>query len=357
MRFNQLLVLFTSLLLAGSCQPDRASKKVKEKAPPTYRIQLQNLNRSGEYYQIGDSIRIRIEWLKEEMSNSGFQISYDKVPVGKIDSPDGSLIYVLPPRAGQRQFKAEHESGTKYQGITVLSDITPPEWEWELINTFPHDPEAYTQGLYYDGEIIYEGTGLKKRSSLRKVELETGKLIQSTNLPPEIFGEGITLFDGKIYQLSWRAQRGFIWNADDLSLLSEFSYPGEGWGITHNDSLIFRSNGSQVIEVLDRTSLNPLYQIQVFNHRGPVIEINELEYINGLIFANIYGTNEIGIIEPESGRVVGYLELGELEKSLPRSPGQRRDVMNGIAWNAESGNIYVTGKLWPQLFELKLQAP
>lgn len=230
--------------------------------------------------------------------------------------------------------------------------MRPPEYTFKIIQEFPHDPTAFTQGLIYHDGFLYEGTGLNGRSSLRKVRLETGEVIQRANLDSQFFGEGITIFKNEIVQLTWQTQVGFIYNLSDFRFLRQFSYPGEGWGLTTHGNEIFMSDGTAEIRVLDGETLKEKRRLKVHDGSTAINELNELEFVEGEIFANIWQTDRIARISPQSGKVVGWIDLPGL-----LSPIYRREegaVLNGIAYDAAHKRLFVTGKLWPKLFEIQL---
>ncbi|HUV52945.1 MAG TPA: glutaminyl-peptide cyclotransferase [Dehalococcoidia bacterium] len=225
-------------------------------------------------------------------------------------------------------------------------------YTYEVINTYPHDRNAFTQGLVYEDDVLYEGTGLKGRSSLREVELETGKVLQKLDLVAQYFGEGITIWGDEIIQLTWQSHVGFVYDKDSFELLHEFSYPTEGWGITHDSKRLIMSDGTSTLHFLDPETLEEIGSVQVYDSNGPLVRLNELEYINGEVYANIWQTDRIVRIEPETGRVTGWIDLTGLLSAEDLS--QPVDVLNGIAYDAEHDRLFVTGKLWPKLFEIRL---
>jgi glutamine cyclotransferase len=235
--------------------------------------------------------------------------------------------------------------------VNVSEDV--PVYSYKIIKTFPHDPGAFTQGLvYYKDNILYEGTGMWGESSLRKVELETGKVLQIHRLPSDLFGEGIVVWKDKIIQLTWQHRKGFVYDRETFTLLREFTYPTEGWGITHDGSRLIMSDGSATLFVWDPETLQEIGRIDVRDQNGPVARLNELEYINGLIYANVWQTDRIAIIQPDTGRVVGWIDLAGLLKPEDRS--SKVDVLNGIAYDAQGDRLFVTGKYWPKLFQIQL---
>lgn len=234
-----------------------------------------------------------------------------------------------------------------------LSSRGVPISSYEIINTWPHDPAAYTQGLEFYQGALYESTGLNGSSSLRKVDLETGKVLQQRNLPSEYFGEGITVLHGKIYQLTWKNEKGFIYEVNTFQPVGKFSYTGEGWGLTHNPQSLIMSDGTNEIRFLDPQTFKTTRTISVFSDQRPLMNLNELEYIHGEIFANVYETNYLVRIDPASGKVLGWIDLTGL-----LSPEDRRrqvDVLNGIAYDEKNDRLVVTGKWWPKLFQIRLK--
>jgi glutaminyl-peptide cyclotransferase len=233
-----------------------------------------------------------------------------------------------------------------------LHQRRPPEYTFKIVRTFPHDPTAFTQGLAYDDEFLYKGTGLKGRSSLRKVHLETGEVVQRVDLAPEFFGEGITVFKNKVIQLTWQSQIGFVYNLSNLHLLRRFSYSGEGWGLTTNGREIFMSDGTSEIRVLDTGALAERRRFTVRDGDTPVDQLNELEFVDGEIFANVWQTNRIARISPQSGMVVGWIDLKGLLNPVYRLESDA--VLNGIAYDSNRKRLFVTGKLWPSIFEIRV---
>ncbi len=225
------------------------------------------------------------------------------------------------------------------------------QWGYQVVNTYPHDREAFTQGLQYKDGFLYEGTGLNGRSSLRKVKLETGVVLQKLSLPGQYFGEGISIIGDRIVQLTWQSEVGFVWGLKDFKLQRQFSYKGEGWGLTTDGKNLYFSDGTDEIRVLDGNTLTETRRIRVRENGRPVRDLNELEWVEGKILANVWQTDRIVKVNPLDGRVTGSVDLSGL-----LSIGERAgtDVMNGIAYDAVGKRLFVTGKLWPKVFEIKL---
>lgn len=232
----------------------------------------------------------------------------------------------------------------------VATDITSDNFT--LVNTFPHDSAAFTQGLEWVNGQFVEGTGLYGQSSLRLVDIATGHVRQEIPLAPAYFGEGITVLDNKIYQITWQEQTAFVYDFDTLVQEQQFSYETQGWGLTDNGRCLIMSDGSSTITFRDPATFAELGRLTVIDDTGPITQINELEYINGEIYANIWKQNRIARISPETGHVLGWLTLDELVAIV--NPTNTDDVLNGIAYNPETDHLYVTGKRWPLLFEIEL---
>ena len=228
----------------------------------------------------------------------------------------------------------------------------PPLYGYRIKNVYPHDRNAFTQGLVFDNGYLFEGTGLNGRSSLRKVALETGTVLRWRRLPQWFFGEGVTLFGNKIIQLTWRSGTGFVYDKESLELLREFHYSTEGWGLTHDGRRLILSDGSATLYFLDPETFQEIGRLEVFDDRGPVVRLNELEYIQGEIYANVWQTDRIARISPQTGQVKGWIELRGLLGA--KAQAMAVDVLNGIAYDQENDRLFVTGKLWPELFEIEL---
>lgn len=227
-------------------------------------------------------------------------------------------------------------------------------WTYKVVNTFDHDPTAFTQGLVFENGFLYEGTGIEGQSELRKVELETGKVLQRVKLADQYFGEGITIFKDRIIQLTYRSNVGFVYDKNSFELLREFTYPTEGWGLTHDGSQLIMSDGTPMLHFLDPETLtqDKKNRIMVLDQDRPVWGLNELEYVNGEIYANVLPTDRIARIAPETGKVIGWIDMKGLLSPEDRS--EEIDVFNGIAYDPDNHRLFVTGKYWPKLFEIEL---
>jgi len=230
--------------------------------------------------------------------------------------------------------------------------IDTPVLGYKIVNTYPHDTNSFTQGLIFDKGVLYESTGLIGRSAVKIVDLKTGKTLKSHELPDNYFGEGIAIIENKIIQLTWRSKTGFVYDKKTLKLIKKFSYQTQGWGITYDGKYLIISDGSAVLYFMDPNTFKVVGTLEVYGDSGKVSKLNELEYINGEIYANIWGIEKIARINPKTGRVTAWIDLSGLLSDQDKK--NRVDVLNGIAFNSENGNLFVTGKLWPKLFEIKL---
>ena len=234
---------------------------------------------------------------------------------------------------------------------TPTGETSPISYTYEVINVYPHDSNAFTQGLVIDEGVMYEGTGLTGESSLRRVDLETGDVLQIRELPSDLFGEGITVFDDKIIQLTWQSQIGFVYDKNSFDLLQNFSYSTQGWGITTDGTRLIMSDGSANLYFLNPETFEKTGQVEVHDGNTSVTKLNELEYINGEVYANVWLTDKIAIINPNTGQVTGWIDLTGI---YTPGTGDSNNVLNGIAYDSANNRLFVTGKRWSQLFEIKL---
>ena len=228
----------------------------------------------------------------------------------------------------------------------------PVYYSYSVVATYPHDDSAFTQGLVYHDGLLYEGTGLYGRSSLRITMLSTGDIIEQVDLPDDYFGEGMTIMGGQVYQVTWKENTGFIYSMDDLTETRSFSYSGEGWGLTHDGNHLILSNGSSTLSFFDPETFQVVRTVDVTYDDEHVSNLNELEYIDGLVYANVWQLDQIVMIDPDDGAAVGWIDLDGIEEHLDSIQGI--DVLNGIAYNYETGRLLITGKLWPNVFEIEL---
>jgi glutamine cyclotransferase len=228
-----------------------------------------------------------------------------------------------------------------------------PVYTYRVVNTWSHDRDAFTQGLVYLDGVLLESTGLYGRSSLRRAELNTGRVLQQVTVPPEYFSEGLAALQGKLYQLSWQNQKGFVYDLQTLQPEKQFAYAGEGWGLATDGQSLILSDGTDRIRFLNPATFAVERTINVSDHGRPVVRLNELEYVKGEIFANVWQTDFVVRINPATGAVTGWIDFSGLLSPTDRDA--TTDVLNGIAYDAAGDRLFVTGKFWPKLFEVRLE--
>jgi len=238
--------------------------------------------------------------------------------------------------------------------LPPLSTSRPalPVFKVKVIETYPHDYEAFTQGLIYRDGFLYESTGLNGKSGVRQVELKTGRVLNRQDIPSQYFGEGLTEWGNDLIQLTWKSGRGFIYDRDSLKLRGEFTYSGEGWGMTQDGRSLIMSDGTNRLTYLDPNSFAREKVIEVTAAGKPVENLNELEYVKGEILANIWESDTVARISPETGEVTGWIDLSDLRNRMPM--GTRAEVLNGIAYDERGGGLFITGKLWPRVFQVEI---
>lgn len=326
-------------------------------------------------------VSVRLIKIVSPDENTGFKlhqpIKVTLAPEDKSKLPDSVAIYFdgkyvkaiksdpweysIPPSftvtTGRKSLKVtSYKDGKQKNTVTrfmiVYSDITPKKYGYKVIHTYPHDKNAFTQGLLYDDGVLYEGTGQETGSTLRETELETGKVKRQHDLDNSLFGEGIALYNNRIFQVTWKSKVGFVYNKSDFKLINKIYYSTEGWGLTTLKDNIVMSDGSNMLYFYEPDMFTVASKIEVYDNEKKVDKLNELEYIEGEIWANIWMTDQIARIDPVSGKVLGYINLKGLLPEADRTPDT--DVLNGIAYDPASKRIFVTGKLWPKLFEIRL---
>jgi len=238
-------------------------------------------------------------------------------------------------------------NGTETQLLTEGTE----RYGYHVVNRFPHDTDAFTQGLVLHEDVLYEGTGRRGESSLRRVDLETGAVLQRHDLASHLFGEGITVFGDRIIQLTFTSEIGFVYDLESFADEGQFSYDTQGWGITHDGTRLIMSDGTPNLYFMDPESFEVESQVVVFDDGEPIVDLNELEYVEGYVLANVWRTDRIAVIDPAEGEVVSWIDLDGLLTAGERAAA---DVLNGIAFDPETNHLYVTGKLWPHLFEIVL---
>ena len=329
---------------APSDQVSKTSVRLLSSVSPSHKVVVSSGgNIEISYKSIGDTDSAKV-WVADSM--------IAVLPAGTV-----SVIYSVPQTIqGTVVYKVEAFRDADRHNLigrfTVVPDLIPEECSVQVVKSYPHAPDAYTQGLlFYDGKL-YESTGEYGNSSLRLVEIETGKVLKKYNLDDEFFAEGLVMFSNKLYQLTWLEQKGFVYDPDDFGIIGEFAYQGEGWGLATDGSKIYMSSGNSLITVHEPERFAKEKTIEILDNSGPVDMLNEMEWIEGRIWANIYMTDRIAIIDPSDGTVEAYVDCSSLHGMIGN--GRDADVLNGIAYDPVAKKIYVTGKNWDTLFEIKL---
>lgn len=261
-------------------------------------------------------------------------------------------------KLGYQNLKAiiyfEGENSEATGRVELISNVTPKLLKYKIVNTYPHDIKAYTQGLEFYRDTLYEGTGQYGTSYLRKTDYKTGKVYKEVELAEQFFGEGITILGNKVYQLTWQNNEGYVYNADTFIKEKTFQYPKqmEGWGLTTDGKSLYMTDSSETIHILNPDTFTVVSSINVYSLANKVKAVNELEWINGKIYGNVYQRDAIAVINPKNGAVEGILNLADLKTKIKQSPDT--DVLNGIAYNPKTKTIFVTGKNWDKMFEIKV---
>lgn len=314
---------------------------------------------SDEETKLREPVVVKLESEKGQQSPDSVRIYFDGQVVAVLFSApwECTIPSSLTGMTGRKAVKASTYFNKKIQTIThfviIYSDVTPKKQSYRVVKMYPHDTEAFTQGLLYDNGVLYEGTGQQAGSGLREVELATGKVVRQHNLEASLFGEGITIYRDKIYEVTWQNKVGFIYDKKDFSLINKVYYQTEGWGLTTLDDRIVMSDGSNILYFYDPETFTVVSRLEVYDNEKKVDQLNELEYINGEIWANIWQTDLIARIDPLSGKVNSYIDLSQLFP-LPKRSETGADVLNGIAYDAVGKRIFVTGKKWPKLYEITI---
>ncbi|NQX84976.1 MAG: glutaminyl-peptide cyclotransferase [Flavobacteriaceae bacterium] len=238
--------------------------------------------------------------------------------------------------------------------ITIINNVAPKIYTYEIINTYPHEITSYTQGLEFHNGILYESTGQYGASKLRKVDYKTGAVLKNINLDKAYFGEGLTIMNQNIYQLTWQKGIGFVYNLDTFDKKSTFKYnqSKQGWGLCNDGKVIYKTDGTEKIWILNPETLAEERYIEAYTNKGKMNQINELEWVNGKIYANRYQKDGVAIINPDNGAIEGVIDFSPLKKKVTQH--KKLDVLNGLAWNNETQTLFVTGKHWDKLFEVKI---
>lgn len=357
-RLSHLLFL-VSVLALMACGETKEKRPVKDVLGERSLLTWQTPN-ANTVVKPGDSLNLSWEWGGEQSVT--FQLLFNELVIAEqLPLEPRKFAFKIPqktpPGIQKLRLSARDSKGfvleTSDRSIVVLSDKKPENLDYMLVRTLPHDPDAFTQGLLVDEGYFLEGTGLNGKSNLRRVDINSGKVQDQVALSQEFFGEGIAVMGNKLYQLTWQNHACFVYDKHKFQKINQFYIPTEGWGLASDGQQLVMSNGTEFLFQVDTSTFQSVRTISVYDDQGPVKGLNELEFIEGLIWANIYQTDKIAIIDPASGKVLAYLNL---EGILPaEDETDETDVLNGIAYDGQNKRIFVTGKNWPKLFEIKVK--
>jgi glutaminyl-peptide cyclotransferase len=358
------VTLFLIWTLSCSGKPEKGSKAnvlPVENITETAAVKLIKFISPEENtsFKLNDPIKVILALSDKDRTPDSVLISFNGKAIASLKSQpwEYSISPLFTTTTGRKSLKVTAYKGGRQQNpvtrfMIIYSDIIPKKVGYKVIHSYPHDREAFTQGLVFDNGVMFEGTGQKTGSSLREVELETGKVIRQHNLDDSLFGEGITLFHDRIYQVTWENKIGFVYEKSNFKLLNKIYYPTQGWGLTTIDEQIVMSDGTNVLFFYDPDMFTVISRVEVYDNEKKIDSLNELEYINGEIWANIWMTDLIARIDPVSGKVLSYIDLKGI---LPESERNAdTDVLNGIAYDHQGKRIFVTGKKWPKIYEIRL---
>ena len=299
---------------------------------------------------LGETLSLSINNPKD-LDISSIEFKFNGETIEDSFQLDNELLGIQTITASVKYDDSSEDISTK---ITILNDKAPEVYGYKILNTYPHDITSYTQGLEFLDDILYESTGQYGESKLRMLDYKTGEVLKNVNLANEYFGEGLTILDYNLYQLTWQENIGFVYDAKNLVKTNSFKYgkSKEGWGICNDGEKLFKSDGTENIWILNPETLVEEGNIQVYTNKGKIIGLNELEYIDGKIYANRYQKNGVAIINPKNGAIDGVIDFSPLIKLVTQH--NDLDVLNGIAFNPETNTIFVTGKRWDKLFEVEV---
>lgn len=366
LRLYYILFIFLFLSCKGNTTPEQKQKSgavpeaAREKTKYVNSLRIDSPAKNT-FYSFNDVLEVKFSSQKDYPIDST-QYFLNGKQIGYTGKDISDFRYQLTPgKAGLNTLKILSFHPGDQRGIVTLSfrlkpDTAPQKLNYDILKVYPHDPKAYTQGLVYQDGLMYESTGQYGESGIRKSDLEEGKTMAVLNIDSKLFGEGITIYEDKIYQLTWTSGQGFVYDLKNFTLESTFTYNTQGWGITTQGNHLIMSDGSHKLYHISPSSFGVIKEVEVYDHNGPVERLNELEYIDGLVWANVWMTDRIVIIDPETGVVKKELDMSRLLSGQERKQlDDSDDVLNGIAWNADKKSVYLTGKRWPKLFEIKIR--
>lgn len=354
--FRQLCFLIVVLLSA--CTSENNTESEQELTQKNEDIIKISLKGTTSIFTVGDKLSLQIQ-LDSTKKISQLEYYLDNRLFQKSTQIFDSIIIKTDTLSvGQHYISCKAKRDSDYVDIDniafiLLSDIVPIVGKYDIKRVLPHDTKAYTQGLQYEAGKMYEGTGIEGESVLKEINLKNGETIRDIGIMPDYFGEGITIFGNNIAQITWRSNVGFVYDKKTFTKLREFSYATEGWGLTFDGKNLIMSDGTENLYYLDTINFSVLKKVQVYDNQSPITRLNELEYVDGFVYANVYTTNYIVKINPKNGKVLCRWEFIDLLKESDKQPNT--DVLNGIAYNKQTKRFYITGKYWPKMFEMVLR--
>ncbi|HZL11117.1 MAG TPA: glutaminyl-peptide cyclotransferase [Prolixibacteraceae bacterium] len=330
------------------------SNQLNRSRKPAIRIKVESAHKKIVF---GDDITIDISVKLKDGELDQTRIFIDSVLVTTSKAIEFSYSVKKFEQLGKHTLKAvslktDGVEGVYYKTFEILSDIVPEEYDYELIQSYPHNETFFTEGMEIYNGFLYESTGENGKSSIYKTNLKTGKIVQSIKLADKYFGEGITIFNKRIFQLTYKSKIGFVYDIENMAVIDSFRFESvQGWGLTHDDQQLIMSDGTNILTYISPTTYKEIKKLQVYDDKNQFLNLNELEYSDGYIYANVWTTNLIVKIDPETGKVLSKINLNGI--LIMSDPAKTVDVLNGIAIDPLTKKMYVTGKFYPKIFEIK----
>jgi len=368
MRYLIVLLILSFNLSSCNSTPKKSNSTVKESDASTSTTEVDYIRsikivspKKHDTVKMNNKVSLDFS-IKRKYKTDSVQVYIDGILTKTLLNAPFKCEYTFTSgKVGNRQIKAiayhkKNKRGLAVTSITLIPDKAPVHKKYKVVKTYKHDTRDYTQGLVFHDGFLYEGTGQKGKSHIKKIDLKKNEVISVLSIDKNLFGEGITIYNDKIIQLTWTSYRGFVYDINSFSLESEFTYSTQGWGITTMGDELVMSDGTNKLYIIDPNSFSVKSELEVYDNNGPVDQLNELEYINGLIYANVWMTNRIVIIDPATGIIKSDVDMtGLLTKRELKQLDDDDDVLNGIAFDKTSNKLYVTGKNWPKLFQIELR--
>lgn len=349
-------IFFVILIFSVSFSCSNSASKSRK---PVSTISISPVKKS---YAFGEKIAVKVNTKVRNGEIQSVKLYFNNQLIKDSKELDFTVTDIELKMLGNSNFtveavKTDGQKNMRTQLIDVFSDVAPQQLSYQVLDNFSHNKTHYTQGLEFYNQILFEGTGEYGNSGIFKTRHETGKIEKSVMLGDAYFGEGITILNNKIYQLTYKNKKGFVYQLNDMALIDSFTFRStEGWGLTNDGTNLIMSDGTHMLTWINPNDFSVVKTLQVANNRGLMTNLNELEYVKGTIYANVYTTDIIVQIDPETGKVISEINLTGIV-DMYKNASDKIDYLNGIAFNEKTGNFFVTGKYWPKLFEIKLVSP